>query len=154
MEPRVQCIHKVSPTIHILGQINPIPRIDTYFWKIGLFKYIFPVCLLIKILKTLLPSSIVTKCPAKDFIFNTLSLVNKYMKIHFVCITLKVTQLFQGQSQGTRSRGRAYKTLECVTFDLKRYIMKLKLKFKNRDEWKKITKEKMIQYWRGPIKEN
>ena len=35
MEPGVQCrIHKGSPIIPILSKPNPIPRNDTYFFKI------------------------------------------------------------------------------------------------------------------------
>ena len=33
MEPRVRCIPEDSPTIHFLCTINPIPRIDTYFFN-------------------------------------------------------------------------------------------------------------------------
>ena len=57
--PEVQCrIHKGSPIIHILSRINPIPRIDTYLFKVhsnildlGLPKGIFPVGLPVKMLK-------------------------------------------------------------------------------------------------------
>ena len=35
MNPEVQChIHKGSPIIPILSQINPITRIDTYLFKV------------------------------------------------------------------------------------------------------------------------
>jgi hypothetical protein len=54
MNPEVQCrIHKGSPIIPIRSQINPIPRIDIYFFKVhsnivlhlrlGLTKGLFPV---------------------------------------------------------------------------------------------------------------
>ena len=52
----------------ILSRINPITRIDTYPFKVhsnvGLPKGLFPVCLPVKILKALLPSSILATCPA------------------------------------------------------------------------------------------
>jgi len=71
----VQChIHKGSLIIPILSQINPIPHIDTHLFKVhsnivlhlhlGLPKGLFPVCLPVKILKALLPSSILATCPA------------------------------------------------------------------------------------------
>ena len=56
MNPAVQChIHKGSLIIPILSWINPIPRIDTY---------LFEVHFTVKILKALLPSSIVATFPA------------------------------------------------------------------------------------------
>ena len=64
-----QCsIYKGSPIIHILRQINSIPRIVTYFLNIHfnifhpscLPKSLFPVGLPVKILKALIPSSILT----------------------------------------------------------------------------------------------
>ena len=69
MDPEVQRrIHKASPIISILNQINLIPRIDTYFFKIhlilsshlhlGLPKGLFPVGVPDSNLKALLPSSI------------------------------------------------------------------------------------------------
>ena len=72
--PEVEsCIHKGSSIIPILSRINPIPHFDTYFFKIllilsshirlGLPKGLFPVGLPVKILKTLLPSSILATCP-------------------------------------------------------------------------------------------
>ena len=52
----------------ILSRINPIPRIDIYFFQahshIVLPKDLFPVDLPVKILKALLPSSILATCPA------------------------------------------------------------------------------------------
>ena len=65
-------MHKGSPIIPILSRVNPIPRIDTYFFKInsnivlrlGLPKGLFPVGLPVKILKALLPSSILDIWPA------------------------------------------------------------------------------------------
>jgi len=73
--PEVQCrIHKGSPIIPIQNRINPIPRIDTYFFKVhcnivlpsslGPPKCLFPVGLPVKILKAILPSSILATCPA------------------------------------------------------------------------------------------
>ena len=67
--PEVQCsIHKGPPIIPILSQINPILQIDTYFFKIhsnipsrlrlSLPKGFFPVDDPVKMLKALLPSSI------------------------------------------------------------------------------------------------
>ena len=67
----VQCrIQKGSPTIPILSSINPTPRIDTYFFKVhsnsvlplslGLSKLLFPVGLLAKVLRAVLPSFILT----------------------------------------------------------------------------------------------
>ena len=58
--------------ISILSRINPIPRTDTYLFKVhsnivlhlGLPKGLFPIGLPVKILKALLPSSILTTCPA------------------------------------------------------------------------------------------
>ena len=61
-------IHKRPPIIPILSRINPIPRIDTYFFKIhsNIFlpstprhpKGLFPAGVPVKMLKALLPSSI------------------------------------------------------------------------------------------------
>ena len=59
----VQChIHKGTPVIPILSEINPIPCIDTYLFKIhsnivlpsclGLLKGLLPVGIPVKILKT------------------------------------------------------------------------------------------------------
>ena len=86
-------INKGSPIISILNRINPIPCINTYFFKIhsninfpclGLPKGLFPVGLPDKILKTLLPSSILATCPAHlnllDLI-ETYKLVNKVMRL-------------------------------------------------------------------------
>ena len=57
-----------SPIIPILSRINPIPRIDTYFFNVHLRldfpNGIFPVGLPVKVLKALLPSSILATCPA------------------------------------------------------------------------------------------
>ena len=60
--------------VPILSRINPIPRTDTYFLRsililsthlqLGLLKYLFPVGISTKILKALLPSSILATCPA------------------------------------------------------------------------------------------
>ena len=69
--PEVQCRNlKGPPIIPILSRINPIPRIDIYFFKVlsnivlpsclGLPKGLFPV----KILNALLPSSILATCTA------------------------------------------------------------------------------------------
>ena len=60
--PEVQCgIHNGSPKIHILSLVNPIPRIDTHFFKLyfklsshlhlGLPIGLFPVGLPVKILQ-------------------------------------------------------------------------------------------------------
>ena len=56
-------INKGSPIIPILSQINPIPRIDTYFFKVHsnivllpMPKGLFRVGLPVKILKAFLPS--------------------------------------------------------------------------------------------------
>ena len=69
MEPEVQChIQKGSQIIPILSQIKQITCIDTYLFKVHsnivLPKGLFPVGLPIKILKALLPSSILATCPA------------------------------------------------------------------------------------------
>ena len=75
MEPGGQFpIHKGSSIIPVLSRINPIPRIDTNFFKIHLIlsshlrlgfpKGLFPVDLPVKILKALPPSSILATCPA------------------------------------------------------------------------------------------
>ena len=90
--PRVQCrIHNGSPIIPILSRINPIPRIDTYLFKvhsnivlpsapIDLPKGPFPVDLPVKILKALLPSSILATCPAHLNLLDliTLTIINRY----------------------------------------------------------------------------
>ena len=63
-KPEVQChIHKGSPIIPILIRINPIARTDTIlilysYLRLELPKGLFPVGLPDKILKALLPSSI------------------------------------------------------------------------------------------------
>ena len=49
-------IHKNSPIIPILSQINPVPHIDTYFFKIQ-FNIALP-SMPVKFLKALMPSSI------------------------------------------------------------------------------------------------
>ena len=75
MEPVGSMPHSQgSPIIPILSRINPIPRTDTYFLRyililsshlrLGLPKGLFPVGLLVKILKALLPFSILATCPA------------------------------------------------------------------------------------------
>ena len=75
MEPGDQChIHKGSPIIPILSRINPIPRTDNYLFKVHSnivlpstprpLKCLFPVGLPVKMLKALLPSSILAICPA------------------------------------------------------------------------------------------
>ena len=55
--------HKVSPIIPILSRINPIPRIDTYLFKVylrlGLPKGLFPVGLPVKILKATCPAHLI-----------------------------------------------------------------------------------------------
>ena len=61
--------------IPVLSRINPIPRIDTYFFKVHanihstliLPDDLFPVGLYIKILKALLPSFILTTWPAQKY---------------------------------------------------------------------------------------
>ena len=65
--PEVQChIHEGSTVIPILSLMNPISRINTYFFKahsnlrLGLPKDLFPIGLYVKILKALLPPSILT----------------------------------------------------------------------------------------------
>ena len=74
--PDIQCrIHKGSPTIPILSQINPIPHIHTYYFKIHSIialqstlwppKGLFHVSLPVKILKELVPSSILTTWPVQ-----------------------------------------------------------------------------------------
>ena len=71
---RFKCrIHKGFPIIPILSQINPITRIDTYIFKVHSSivlpstlrppKGLFPVGLSVKLLKALLPSSILATCP-------------------------------------------------------------------------------------------
>ena len=75
--PEAQCrIHKGSPKIPILSRTNPIPRIDTYHISLrsirilsshlhlGLPKGVFPVGLAMRMLKALLPSSILATWPA------------------------------------------------------------------------------------------
>ena len=62
------CTHKGSPINPILSRINPIPRIETYFFKIlsnivlptkpRPSKGIFPAGVNVKMLKELLPSFI------------------------------------------------------------------------------------------------
>ena len=70
-----QCrIHKGSPIISILSRINPITRIIpissrsililSSHLRVSLPKGLFPVGLPVKILKALLPSSILATCPA------------------------------------------------------------------------------------------
>ena len=57
----------------ILSRFNPIPHIGTYLFKVhsnivhlrlDFPKGLFPVCLPVKILNALLPSSILATCPA------------------------------------------------------------------------------------------
>ena len=84
MNPEVQCrIHEGSLIIPILSRINPIPRIDTYLFKVHsnivLPKGLFPVGLPVKILKALLSSSILATCPAH---LNLLDLITKYEVLH------------------------------------------------------------------------
>jgi hypothetical protein len=86
-------IHKGSPIIPILNQINPIPRIDTYFFKIrsnivitnrlDLPKGLFPVGASVKILKALLPSSILATCPAHFNLLDlfTLTILGEWYKL-------------------------------------------------------------------------
>ena len=85
MKPEVQCrIHKGSPIISILSRINPTTRIDTYLFKfhsniafhlcLGLLKGLFPVGLPVKILKALLPFSILATCPAHLNLLDLISL--------------------------------------------------------------------------------
>ena len=85
MKPEVQCrIHKGSPIIPILSRINPIPRIDTISARfililsshlhLGLPKGLFPVDLPVKILKALLPSSILATCSAYLILLDLISL--------------------------------------------------------------------------------
>ena len=70
----IQCrIHEGSPIFPILSRFNPISHIDTYFFKAhsnivlpptpSLPKGVCPVGLPVKILKALLPSSILTTWP-------------------------------------------------------------------------------------------
>ena len=77
--PEVQCrFHEGSLIIPILSQINPISRIDNYFFKVhsnifphlrlDLPKGLFPVGLPAKILKALLSSSM--PCPSQSSRFN------------------------------------------------------------------------------------
>ena len=68
MEPGGSMSHSIIP---VLSRINPIPHIDTYLFKIhsnivlpSTPKGLFPVGLPVKILKALLPSSILATCPA------------------------------------------------------------------------------------------
>ena len=98
--PEVQCrIHEGSPIIPILGQINLIPRIDAYLFKVHsnivlpstprppqrsifniyyfIYFYIFFLFIFglpVKILKVLLPSSILATCPAHLSILDLMTL--------------------------------------------------------------------------------
>ena len=58
------CIHMCFPIIPILRRLNLVPRSVTYFFKthllMGLFKGLFPVGLLVEILKAFLPSSVLS----------------------------------------------------------------------------------------------
>ena len=88
MKPEVQCrIHKDSSLSSNLSQINPIPRIGTYFFMVnsnipshlhlGLPKVLFSVGLPVKILKALLLSSIPATC---------LLLFKFWLLIYSVCL--------------------------------------------------------------------
>jgi hypothetical protein len=89
--PEVQCrIHEDSPIIPILSRINPITRIDTYLFKVhsnivlpSTPKELFPAGLPVKILKALLPSSNLTKCPAYLNLLDliTLTILGKRYKL-------------------------------------------------------------------------
>ena len=79
-----------SPIIHILSRINTIPRIDTYYLKLiliwsshlrlGCPRGLFPVALLAKTLKALIPFSI--SCPSQSSRLNHLDYIPQYeMKI-------------------------------------------------------------------------
>ena len=74
MQPRGSIPHSQGPPIiPILSRINPILGIDIYLksilifshLRLGLTKGFFPVGLPVKILKALLPSSILATLPAK-----------------------------------------------------------------------------------------
>ena len=89
MNPEVKChIHKGSPIVSILSRIDPIPRIDTYFLRsililsphlrLGLLRYLFRVTLFVKILKSLLSSSILATCSAH--LHNLLNLIPDYIR--------------------------------------------------------------------------
>ena len=82
--PEVQCrIHKGSPIIPILSRINPISRIDTYLFKVHSNIVLPstprpPVGLPVRILKALLPSSILTTCPTH---LNLLDLITYFASL-------------------------------------------------------------------------
>ena len=92
MEPEVQCrIHKGSPIIPILRQINPITLIDTHLFKAN-SNIVLPSTprppkgLPVKILKALLSSSILATCPAH---LNLLDLIT--LTINTSTCTIKIS---------------------------------------------------------------
>ena len=97
MEPGGQCrIHKESPIITILNRINPIPRIDTYLFKVHSNivlpstprppKGLFPIGLPFKLLKALLPSSIMATCSAHLNLLDliTLTILGERLKVKII----------------------------------------------------------------------
>ena len=72
-----------SPIIPILSWINPIPPIDTYFFKVHFDTVLFPVGLPVKILKALLLSSILATWPAHLNLLDLISLaiLGKWYKL-------------------------------------------------------------------------
>ena len=82
---RSKSMYEGSIIILILSRINPIHRIDRHFFKIYSHTVLpytprtsqrsFPVSLPVKILKQLLPSSILAKGPAHLILFNLITLV-------------------------------------------------------------------------------
>ena len=82
--PEVQYrIHKSFPIIPILSQINPVPRMDTYFFKIHynialpstLSLPKVPVGVPVKILKAFLPSSILATWSAHLNLLDLITLI-------------------------------------------------------------------------------
>ena len=66
MYPEVHCrIHKDSSIIPVLSRINPIPRIDTYFFKIH-SNTVLPLCL--ELPKSLFPVSVSLKFSKHNYL--------------------------------------------------------------------------------------
>ena len=138
MEPEGSMPHsKGSQIIPILSQINPIPHIDTYFYKfhsniVLLFvprpsKGLFPVGLPIKILEGLLPLSILASCSVNLNFLDLLTLI----------------WILIGKLTGTRpSRRSRHRWEDSIRMDLKEIG-------NNTTNWFESAKDR--DYWRALV---